>query len=434
MEFIRKNYQYGLCFLFVFLVLIFLGYPSMDTIWNYGCSVAITRGEIPYVDFSLLVPPLYSYFMSIFLLFSKDYTFYLIGQAILVTICYYFIDQMEGKKCILLLPFLGLGYFSIFFPTYNFLAFFFFILLLYMEKNKKSNFSIGVVLGLLLLSKHTIAFLVILASFLSTHSIKMCFRRFLGILLPSLFFVFYLVYTHSFSSFLDLGIFGLFDFGHSNTNYQLPFFILSIFLFLFSCFFFIQNKEKYESYYLLSSFSFLLPIVDLSHFQYVFVIFCLIVILPKLSDTKWVRAIFIISSCFSCLFLICYHSMFYRDITISKLNYFSSLLVPRELEEEYEEVLSSYQKQKNAYMFSFSNMIYDIASNRTITYFDMPLNGNYGYLGISKMKKRISSMHDVYFYVENHNNSQFSKEIYSYIVSQGEFVSSISSYDIYYIE
>ena len=93
MEFIRKNYQYGLCFLFVFLVLIFLGYPSMDTIWNYGCSVAITRGEIPYVDFSLLVPPLYSYFMSIFLLFSKDYTFYLIGQAILVTICYFlFLD------------------------------------------------------------------------------------------------------------------------------------------------------------------------------------------------------------------------------------------------------------------------------------------------------------------------------------------------------
>lgn len=434
MNFLRKNYRYYLCFVFVLFILIFLGYQSMDTIWNYGTSIAITRGEIPYVDFSLLVPPLYSYLMSFFLLFSKDYIFYLIGQAILVSVCYYFMDQMEGKRCLFLLPFLGLGFFSIFYPTYNFLAFFFIILLLYMEKSNHSDFSIGVVLGLLLFSKHTIAFLFILASLISTHSIKRSIKRIGGLVIPCFLFFFYLIYTHSLSSFINLCILGLFDFGGENYQAQIPILILSTLLFFFSCWYFMKNKKNYQAYYLLASFSFLIPIVDLVHFQYVFVLFSMIVLFPYLTSNKILKSIYTIFSCFVLLFLISYHSMFYQDITFSKMKYFTSLLVPSSLEEKYQEVFSSYRENKNSYMFSFTNMIYDISFNHDISYFDMPLTGNYGINGVEKMKKKIDSMHNIYFYIEDSNNSQFLKEIYSYIKSNGEYVSSISTYDIYYKE
>ena len=43
-------------------------------------------------------------------------------------------------------------------------------------------------------------------------------------------------------------------------------------------------------------------------------------------------------------------------------------------------------------------MIFDIASDHKITYFDVPLYGNFGYDGVNSMNKKIDDMHDVYFY------------------------------------
>ena len=47
-------------FLFLFcLVLCCFTYSiiTSDAIWNYGFSYAIARGEVPYVDFNMVVPP-----------------------------------------------------------------------------------------------------------------------------------------------------------------------------------------------------------------------------------------------------------------------------------------------------------------------------------------------------------------------------------------
>ena len=51
-------------FLFIFIVLfnIFLVPNNMDEVWNYGFSLAIRMGEIPYNDFNMVIPPFYPWF------------------------------------------------------------------------------------------------------------------------------------------------------------------------------------------------------------------------------------------------------------------------------------------------------------------------------------------------------------------------------------
>ena len=46
----------------------FLFFPlNGDEVWNYGFAYAISNGEIPYRDFNMVVTPLYSFLISIFI-------------------------------------------------------------------------------------------------------------------------------------------------------------------------------------------------------------------------------------------------------------------------------------------------------------------------------------------------------------------------------
>ena len=85
-------------------------------------------------------------------------------------------------------------------------------------------------------------------------------------------------------------------------------------------------------------------------------------------------------------------------------------------------------------MFAYPNMFYDIASDHSITYFDIPLYGNFGYDGVRTMKEKIDEMHDVYFYVQNHTNPQYCVEIYEYIRENGKKSYEIGGFEVYYKE
>ena len=97
-------------------------------------------------------------------------------------------------------------------------------------------------------------------------------------------------------------------------------------------------------------------------------------------------------------------------------------------------IYTDYNSRDNNYMFSYDNMFFDIMSNHQIPYFDIPNDGNYGYDGINKMKKRIDDMHDVYFYINKREDTQFSMEIYDYIVEVSDKKYSIEDFLVYYKE
>ena len=83
-------------------------------------------------------------------------------------------------------------------------------------------------------------------------------------------------------------------------------------------------------------------------------------------------------------------------------------------------------------MFSLSSMFFDISTNHKITYFDIPLYGNFGYNGVNNMKKRIDSIHDVYFFIQFNDDRQFSDEIYNYIKKVSKKQKELEGYEIYY--
>ncbi|MBP5679019.1 MAG: hypothetical protein J6X28_04250 [Bacilli bacterium] len=436
MKYLKKYYHYYLCFLLFFFGILFLGYNNTDNIWNYGMAHAIRIGEIPYRDFNIITTPLYAYLMSFFLLFSDQYLFFVFGQSFLGVFAYSFVYQMIGKKVFYLIPAILLGFGYLFFPNYNFLVLVFLVLLLYLEKEEKSDYLIGFILGLLVLTKHTMGVVIILCSFLSTKSIKKCWHRILGMLGLGILFVVFLLVTGAFPSFWNLSVAGLFDFG-GNNHYRSPFFlVLSLICFLYCIYRFIKYKGDVSNYYYLGSFFFLFPLVDLFHFQYL-ACMTLILILMNLKDKeipKVVKSGVIVLFVFSILLNVCYHADVYSHSQFSQTNHFMGYLTTREYEEHFQEVLEDYESRENNWMFNYHNMFFDIASNHPISYMDIPLYGNFGYDGTNSMIKKVDDMHDVYFYVSDHENIQYAKEIYEHIKETSTYSYSVWIFDVYYKE
>ena len=197
--------QYVLLKYFFFVIFFFFSlvysYNLMrgDTYVNYGFSYAILQGEIPYVDFNLVIPPFSPLFYSIFLIFSKSILCFYLGQAILLTILFCILFQLLGKKTWLYFIFICIPYplamSSVLFPGYNFLLLFLFFLLIYCEKKKKSDYIIGILLGLSFLTKQTVGGLFFLASFYYLFSdYKKIVKRLLGFLIPVVLSFFFFLF------------------------------------------------------------------------------------------------------------------------------------------------------------------------------------------------------------------------------------------------
>ena len=96
MNFIKKNYKYLFIFIYVFLIYYLINFPSTfrDPLSHYGFSHAIINGEIPYLDFNLISTPLYAFVMTPFLLIKDSFIIFIIENAILVNIMFYFLNNI----------------------------------------------------------------------------------------------------------------------------------------------------------------------------------------------------------------------------------------------------------------------------------------------------------------------------------------------------
>ncbi len=424
-------------FFVVYSLLILFSINFADVTWNYGMSHAIRLGEIPYKDFNIVMTPLYQYLMSGFLLIKDNYLVFLFGQAILVTIFFTFIYKLIGNKVLILLPIIAFPRFFFILPNYNFLAVFLVIIILYLEKNKKSDYLIGIILSLLILTKHSIGLFFLLVTLIGTFDFSKIKKRLLGVLPLLVIFFLYLLINHNLYEFIDLTILGLFDFSSSNGGFTLYILIISILLFIYLIYRFIKEPKNIDNYYILGSYSFIIPIIDQFHFNYFVFLFIFIIIYNISINKKYIKYIYL----FCCLIFTFVISInfylnwnLYKDKNILTNKYFYGYIVSDTLEEYINTVYIDYSSRDNNYMFSYDNMFFDIMSNHQITYFDIPNDGNFGYNGISKMKNKIDDMHDVYFYINKREDTQFCMEIYDYIVEVSDKKCSIEDFLIYYKE
>ena len=432
MKYIKDNYKYILLFLFFFLSLILFGFNNTDILWNYGFSHAIRMGEIPYIDFNIITTPLYAFIMSLGLFIKDSYLVFILEQSLLLVLFYFISNKLLNGKGSILIFLLIFPLFTTLFPNYNFLVIFFITLLLYLEKNKSNDYLIGFILGLLLLTKHTIGGVILICSLISCFSIKKSLKRLVGFIIPCIIFLIYLLITNSFNDFINLSLLGIFDFGKNNNGIFIISTIITIVIFIHLIIRFIKNPKNISNYYLLGSFSLVIPIIDYFHVGYLIIIY-FIIIISELDD-KVIYSLnrfsipLILATIGMNLFI---NMRVYGDIKFLNYNHFDGYISTNYFSKKLDTIYNEY-KDGNNYMFSFSSMFYDISTDHRITYFDVPLYGNFGYNGISNMKEKIDSMHDVHFFIQKSDNRQFCVEIYDYIKDTCTKEKDIGDFEIYY--
>lgn len=441
-------------FCFTMLTLVFFAFSRniIDSIWNYGFSYAISKGQVPYRDFTMIIPPLYNLVMSLGLYISSNNLMFLVEQAIMVTVLFYLLHKMYKDNAWIFLAVMCFPFFVAFCPTYNFFLFFLFVIILYLEKNTRNDFLIGIFLACMVLTKYTVGvFFLIPSVILYFKERKRLLKRILGFVIPCLLFLIYLLVTKSFVQFFDLCVFGLFDFAKSNTILFTPLFFVSAIFFLISLFCVIKDKKNILNWYVLFSFSVMLPIFTRYHFYVYTMFFSLLFISKNLKvNDKYIRNI----SLFICLITVIFNFFFtgaYKRIErfsdVNNFEYYFTLKGSKKAFSQADLLYDKYKKKGNVIVLATNTAFLKVANGDEFTYFTVLNKGNFGFNGTNKMIERVKKSHNCYFMifkddywfakedkVFHYEKSQFDYEIVDYIIDNGVFVEEKDGYWVYYVE
>lgn len=441
----KKNiltfFKYLSCFLFFLLLFTVIcnDLVPYDFIWNYGFSHAIRIGEIPYLDFNTISTPLYSFIMAFFLLIWDNFFMFLITQSLLCTLFVSLLFKYLNKLAWFILLILSFPLFKAFIGTYNFLALILILFLLILETKKKSDLKIGIVLGLLILTKHSIGGVALITNLLFLKDIKRILKRSFGVFLPCLVFLIYLLLTKSLYKFIDLCFIGLFDFQANNGNIFNILGIISIILIILLIIKYFKTKDIKISY-VIASYFLAFPLFDFYHFSMFLAIFILYFIKDTNLNEVYIKKLSIIILLIVLTFNILIRIDTYKQLHFLKLNRFEYYLVKDYEKEKFRKLLKKYQEKENTIIVGNHAMIIDIISNRKITYFDITLKGNYGYKGTEKMITKIDNLKDVYFFIDMRSllecldKTQLDYKLLTTIIKTSKLVDKVDSYNIYYKE
>lgn len=243
-------------FIIVFSVIIKKPLGDLDELWNYNTARAISVGLIPYKDISMITTPLLPMATAIFLkIFADELIVSRILAAVLWTGILYTIYKIfrnlikDENASLILTTLIGLLCRDAYCIDYNGLALFITLIIVYLELknidklnsqnektenlknnniqinnilicNKKYEFLIGVLVGLVVCTKQSIgAVLAIMAVvykllFVKNKEdfkqyLKIAFTRILGILFPFLILVIYLLATGALQDFINYAVLGI---------------------------------------------------------------------------------------------------------------------------------------------------------------------------------------------------------------------------------
>ena len=428
----NKAYKY---LIFILLFIVFLLFNliinplNLDEIWSYGFSNNIYLGLIPYKDFNMVITPFYSYLMALFMHINNSILMFHIVNAIIITLFIVITHKLIKEKVFIILPLLIFPM-NITFPNYNFFILFLFVLLIYLEKNKKSNILIGLIISLIFLTKQSVGlFLLPIALFYGKDKIK----RFIGFIIPNILFTIYLLITNSFKEFIDLCFLGLFDFGKGNSNFNI-FFIFTILL-LVALLFMIKKNKKIEYYYLLTFILICVPLFDLYHF-FIYLVAYLIVLIMNDNLFIFKPKLVGITLFVGILSIYTIKSNFNIKYYPNELNKFEYRYIENKNIKSTNEVIKYMNKYNNKVMFIGPNAYYyKIITNQKINYLDLINTGNFGYDGSNKLLNKVKELDkDYVFFVKKNelgNGKQTDQNLIKYIIKNGKKIDKVYVYDIY---
>ena len=184
-----------------------------DELYNYGFGFNIINGLIPYKDFSMIIPPLFSYIVAFILKIfgSKLIVYHFILASIILLILFISYKSIGIKACVIYLLLLIYPYIG-----YNTFSLGLFFILLYLNDKKQKNLDIiePVLISLMFLTKQTLLLLVI-PSLIFSKNKKKTISVYLVFILG---YLIYLVTNGTVLEFFNYCLFGLFDFANKNST------------------------------------------------------------------------------------------------------------------------------------------------------------------------------------------------------------------------
>ena len=336
----------------------------------------------------------------------------------------------------------------------------------------KYNFLLGILLGLAILFKHTTGIILCIGALgykvfevRSKENIKSFFKmlgiRLLGIMVPILVFILYLLITKSFGSFIDYAILGVKHF--TNTiSYKSLFDIKIVKMFailvpiVIVCLFIIQfiKDLKWVNIlfgYSLATFACTFPISDKIHFMIgsfisiISGILLLILMINYFITTDKIKKIKLTILTFFAIFLVL--TTGYKSIQVinkdfimkekeTELNHLEGIIRNDGLRgrikyiDEY--ILSKEAEGKKVLILDAEACIYYIPLNRYNKNYDMFLIGNLGNNGEDKLIEEIKSSENTLFLIKEDNvNWQTPHKVRNYVIKNRTLVDKKSIFYVY---
>ena len=442
----KNNIKYILLFVLFISSLLFFYIPfRMDTYVNYGFSYGISIGQIPYKDFNLIIPLFSPFLYSILLFINNSILIFYLEQTILLVLFSYTLFKLLRKKAWIIItamfcPFI-FCFTYILFPGYNFLIVFEFVLLIYLEENHKSNKLIGLLLGLIILTKHNIGLIILILSILYSflHNKKETFIRLIFSLIPILIFILYLLFTNSFYPFINYCFLNIKEF---STNFQvntlyLVLLIISIIILIIQ---YIKNPSKNSSYlYLIGYLSVVYPLLDEYHTS-LFLFLSLIVYLYN-SKISIPNKTPILSFIIIIIFITVYDLLglsHYKQLKLYHYHNFPYEFLTIKEKQDYDYIIKNYYNKKVIYIdYPFKTIFFTSTTNSKLNQYYIILIGNQGYLGSNKLRSNLLQEKDTYFVLPNYEmNSkhftQFDTTLITIIQDNSTLIKELNNYNIYY--
>ncbi len=400
---------------------------NMDGIWNYGFAYNISKGLIPYLDYNMIVPPLWPYLVSIPVYFIGNHliTYYVIISILIAGITYICYKKIGYKALFIYLLLLIYPH-----NGYNiFCLFLFMILLCYIDK--ENDILIAIIVSLMILTKQTMGILIIPSIIYSKKKKKtICVYLVFCLLL-----LLYLVINNNFFEFVNYCFLGMLDFTNNSNDSFLLFFIVEIIVVGYLFVAFLKSKKRSLLYIMLFQ-VIVVPIFEPSHFFWGFVP----VIYYVLGNyKKLVRYFFgLMIGTFVITFYIQIIYSFYDDrgsIYLNDKSFINGKRLPKFTNYEFDLVHNYIDEYKDyrLYILASNAYLYKLEYGIPINKYDLINDGNMGYNGSKVYVEEIDNYckkNKCLFMIDSSETvqdfNQVNREITGYIINNYLFIYSSS--------
>lgn len=457
---------------------------NLDEIWNFNFARNISNGLLPYKDFNMLQTPLLSFILGgILKLFGQELFVMRIVSTFLgagiIFVAYKILKELKlnTKWSVFSSALLFLFIKDSFYIDYNYAILFVTLLLIYFELKyrnfgAKYNILIGLLAGITILFKQStgiiisaITVLYLLLEKKDKETAKAVLYRVVGVFIPCVIFVIYLLLTNSMSSFIDYCVLGIGTFQNKISYLKLirgkdfmafvalivP--ITLIVLLIANLVNMKQRKIHNNIQYLilfvfsLAQFIMVYPISDDIHFRIAAlptVMVVLYYICKSIQEIKNIKVSIFIEhfmniitiSFIGLLILESINDIYlYASSDKSVLKHFSNIPITSSLQDRIIEVDAYIQEEnKDVYILDSEAAVYMIPLDRYNKDFDMFLKGNLGEDSEEGQIERIKNMKNAVILIKNNKialNWQTPTEVIKYVRENLEKIGTVNFFDIY---